>query len=68
MPQILFNGKPVEIGVHTTLSDFLQAQGLDHAQVIVEWNGEIVEWNAGEASPMLHSDDRLNVFRIVAGG
>ena len=68
MPHIIFNGKPAEIDTRITRCDFLQTQELEPAQVIVELNGEIVACNAGEASPLLQPDDRLNVFRIVAGG
>lgn len=62
---ILYNGKHCDLEIGTTLSQFLEKQGLSRNCMIVELNGEIVD---AEDIPVLKDQDELNLFRIVAGG
>lgn len=64
--EILWNEARQEIPGGTTVSELLAARGLSPDAVVVELNGEIC--GTKEAAHVLAAGDRLNVFRIVAGG
>jgi len=64
--EILWNGTRREISGRTTVSELLTAYGLPPDAVVIELNDEICE--AKETARILAAGDRLNVFRIVAGG
>ena len=64
---ITANGESVETTVPCSLEVFLLAQGLPPRSVVVEHNGEAV---APSQFPdrTLHTGDRLEIVRVVAGG
>lgn len=64
--EILWNGTRREVSDGTTVAEFLTACGMKPEAVVVELNDEIT--GAEELSRLLKADDRLNAFRIVAGG
>ena len=64
---ITANGKTVEAALPCSLEDFLTAQGLPPRSVVVEHNGEAVA-PSQFAERQLHSGDRLEIVKIVAGG
>ncbi len=64
--EILWNEARQEIADGATVSELLAARGLSPDAVVVELNGEIC--GAKENAHILAAGDRLNVFRIVAGG
>lgn len=68
-PSVVANGRPVALPdpAGCSLEAFLIAQDLRPRSVVVELNGEAVAPSefAGRA---LHSGDRLEIVRIVAGG
>jgi len=64
--EILWNGARQEIPDGTTVSELLAARGLKADTVVVELNDDIS--GAEEGGRALGAGDRLNVFRIVAGG
>ncbi len=49
------------------LAGFLRERGLAVAELVIEFNGEILAGDAGSL-PELRENDRIDVFRIVAGG
>ncbi len=64
--EILWNEARQEIADGATVSELLAARGLSPDAVVVELNGEICGANGN--AHILAAGDRLNVFRIVAGG
>ena len=64
--EIDWNGTRQEISDGTTISDLLATHGLNPDAVVVELNDEISDKE--EATRILQPGDRVNVFRIVAGG
>jgi thiamine biosynthesis protein ThiS len=64
--EILWNEARREIPDGTTVSGLLAERGLSPDAVVVELNGEIC--GVEETARILAAGDRLNVFRIVAGG
>ena len=64
--EIDWNGTRQEIPDGTTISDLLAMRGLNPDTMIVELNDEICDKDAG--TRILQPGDRVNVFRIVAGG
>ncbi|MPM67059.1 hypothetical protein SDC9_113975 [bioreactor metagenome] len=64
--EILWNGVPREISGGITVAEFLAACGMKPEAVVVELNDEIT--GAEELCRRLNAGDRLNAFRIVAGG
>lgn len=64
---IIANGQPTEAALPCTIEEFLLAQKLLPRSVVVELNGEAI--SPSEFSRrMLHSGDRLEIVKIVAGG
>jgi thiamine biosynthesis protein ThiS len=65
--RVIVNGRELSVDLPSTLEAFLVAQGLPPRSVVAELNGEAVA--ASEiATRELHSGDRLEVVRVVAGG
>ena len=64
--EICFNGAPQEISDGTTISAFLAERNLRPAEVVAEVNDEIL--GPDDIGRLLRPQDRLNAFRIVAGG
>lgn len=64
--EILWNGTPQEVPEGMAVSEFLAAHGLKPDAVVVELNDAI--FGTEETGRALAAGDRLNVFRIVAGG
>lgn len=64
---ILANGKPEQIGLPCSLTQFLSTKGLDPRQVAVERNGEVV-FKSNYDSTQLTDGDRLEIIKVVAGG
>lgn len=65
--QIFFQDKSIETAA-TTLAGFLAEQKLSAENCIFELNGAILDLNADVNAVELCADDKLNAFRIVAGG
>lgn len=64
---LVANGKPVEAKLPCTIDVFLVAQGLLPRSVVVEHNGEAVA-PSEFSKRLLHSGDRVEIVKIVAGG
>lgn len=64
---VIVNGRELLVDLPITLENFLITQDLPPRSVVVELNGEAIV--ASEiASHEIHTGDRLEVVRIVAGG
>ena len=61
------NGRVMEAPTPCTIETFLLAQGLLPRSVVVEHNGEAVAPSEFSRRP-LHTGDRLEIVKIVAGG
>lgn len=66
-PTVIANGREVSIALPCSLESFLTAQGLLPRSVVVELNGEAVS-PSEFAQHQIHSGDRLEIVKIVAGG
>ncbi len=64
---VLANGQKVAAELPSTLEQFLLARQLLPRSVVVELNGEAIA-PSEFASRLLHSGDRLEIVKIVAGG
>jgi len=64
---VIANGREVPGEFPCTLEQFLRSQGLLPRSVVVEHNGEAVA-PSEFSQRSLHSGDRLEIVRIVAGG
>ncbi|MHB1562980.1 MAG: sulfur carrier protein ThiS [Leptospirillum sp.] len=65
--KILVNGKRKDVPEGTSLSVYLEIDGLDPQLVSMELNGRIVEreeWG----STVLHEDDELEILFFMGGG
>ena len=67
MNEVIANGKKVPAQLPCTIENFLVAQNLLPRSVVVEHNGEAVA-PSEFASRALHTGDRLEIVKIVAGG
>ena len=65
--RITANGRELEVGQGTTLSEFIRSRDLDPRYVVVERNGQPVE-RTRYADLVLADGDRLELVRAVAGG
>jgi sulfur carrier protein len=65
--RIIVNGTPREVAEGTSVSNMLAALELSEAPVIVARNGAVVH-QADQPATQLCEDDRLEIFRFVAGG
>lgn len=67
-PIVVFaNGRAMQVAEGTTLADLVQSFELAAGSVLVELNGEVPprgEW----MERRLEHGDRVEVFRVVAGG
>ena len=64
---IFANGKEEEIGSPCSVANFVSGCGWKAAQVVVEYNGRVLE-RAALTQTMLKSGDKLEVIVAVAGG
>ncbi|MBI5388516.1 MAG: sulfur carrier protein ThiS [Verrucomicrobia bacterium] len=64
---VIANGQTVPAPLPCTLEDFLRARGFFPRSVVVEHNGEAVA-PSEFAGRNLHTGDRLEIVKIVAGG
>jgi thiamine biosynthesis protein ThiS len=64
---LVANGKPVQAQLPCTIEAFLVAQGLLPRSVVVEQNGGAVA-PSEFSKRLLHSGDRVEIVKIVAGG
>ena len=64
---ITANGHQVTANLPSSIEEFLVAQGLLPRSVVVEHNGEAVA-PSEFSKRQLHSGDRLEIVKIVAGG
>jgi len=55
--------KTVEVGEGTSVSDFLDSQGIERQEVLVSRNGTIIS-----GSHELEGGDEVEVFDVIAGG
>ena len=67
MSTVIANGQTVHTHTPCTIESFLVAQNLLPRSVVVEHNGEAVA-PSEFATRQVHSGDRLEIVRIVAGG
>lgn len=61
------NGREYDVDDGTTVAGFIRSRDLDPRYVVVEHNGEALERARYEAI-RLHTGDRLELVRAVAGG
>ena len=66
-PHLIANGQPIPAQVPCSIEAFLRAQGFFPRSVVVEHNGEAVA-PSEFAQRQLHSGDKLEIVKIVAGG
>jgi thiamine biosynthesis protein ThiS len=64
---VMANGRPVPSRVPCSIEEFLVAQQLLPRSVVVEHNGEAVA-PSEFAQRQVHTGDRLEIVKIVAGG
>ena len=64
--KVVYQGSETETEA-ADLAGFLREQGLPVAELVIEFNGEILAGSV-DALPELHENDRIEVFRIVTGG
>jgi len=64
--KVIYQGVVTETGA-ADLAGFLRGQGAPVAELVIEFNGEILAGSV-DALPELHENDRIEVFRIVTGG
>lgn len=64
---ILANGKHVAAQSGLTVADFLRDRDLAAALVLVEYNGEPLDREAFDRTP-LRAGDRLEIAHMVGGG
>jgi len=65
--EITANGETHRVEEGSGVPSFLESLGLALPQVIIEYNGEAMTRRQA-AEIRLHSGDRLEIVRIVAGG
>ena len=64
---VIANGRPMESRLPCSIEAFLVAQNLLPRSVVVEHNGEAVA-PSEFSHRQLHTGDRLEIVKIVAGG
>lgn len=64
--KIVYQGAETETAA-ADLAGFLQEKGWNAAELVIEFNGDVLPGGAG-AFPELRPGDRIDVFRIVTGG
>ena len=65
--QVQLNGVTVAVPAGSSLSDLLDARGVNRRMVAVEYNGEILprhDWD----TTTIHDGDVLEVVQMVGGG
>ena len=67
MNEVIANGEKTATKTPCTIEEFLVAQNLLPRSVVVEHNGEAVA-PSEFAGRKLHTGDRLEIVKIVAGG
>lgn len=65
--KIMVNGKRKDVPEGTSLSAYLEIDGLDPQLVSMELNGRIVEREEWPSTP-LHDDDELEILFFMGGG
>ena len=68
MLQIQLNGKNHELGAAVTLAELFVEAGFKTANLLVEYNGEILTRPDEWAATRLADGDRINLFSLVTGG
>lgn len=68
MIKIQLNGKDRETAPGLTLAELLAGAGFKTANLLVEYNGEILTRPDEWAATRLADGDRINLFSLVAGG
>ena len=64
---VIANGKEIEARLPCSIEEFIVAQNLLPRSVVVEHNGEAVA-PSEFSGRKIHSGDRLEIVKIVAGG
>lgn len=64
---IFLNNSEETIPENCSLQQFLDSKNLGY-HVLIEYNDEILEPEADFSAIILQPNDRINLFRIVAGG
>ena len=65
--KVVYQGQDVETD-QTSVAEFLAERGVDAAQAIVEYAGEVYSPGADLATVPLQPGAALDVFRLTAGG
>lgn len=65
--QVLFNGKPQDVDDDAKISQILERFRIEHRQVAVEVNLDIVPRHEFD-NYVLHDGDRIEVVTLVGGG
>ena len=65
--RVIVNGREMPVDLPSTLEEFLITQDLPPRSVVIELNGEAIA-SSEITTRKLHTDDRLEIVRIVAGG
>lgn len=64
--KVIYQGAETETAA-ANLAGFLRENGWKAAELVIEFNGGVLAGGT-DALPELHPGDRIDVFRIVAGG
>lgn len=64
---IKVNGEKEEIEPDINLSEYLENKGVDFNQVVVQYNGQIIDKNSLNDID-LQPDDNLEILKFVGGG
>ena len=65
--RIVWQGQETETDA-ATVAAFLGEKGVDAAQAVVEWNGEVFAPGDDLSSVPIEEGGDLSVFKVVAGG
>ncbi len=68
MIEVVVNGRALELNDGADLAGVAERYAIGPEGAIVEINGEVVECGGDWAGLVLRTGDRVNFFRIVAGG
>ena len=65
--EAVVNGNKEKLEKGTNILEFIKSKGTDPEQVVVEYNGKILD-DASWADTVIEDGDRLEILKFVGGG
>lgn len=65
--KVKINGQVSELNLSLSIGQLLEAKGINPGEVVVQYNGEIVEKETWPTT-MMKDCDELEILRFVGGG